>query len=203
MKRILLATALFIAVGAANASVSLVGGTNISFAGYANPAILTDPQTSGLKNALLVSDDPHDLLTVTFLGKAAGHVNQFFVDDALVFDNLAPVSSSYGQYSAGSPLNFAFRDSNDGSVVHDGGNPHTFVSYAVFGTTVAGVFTPYTKDGQFDFVLGFNDSYRYDTDYNDLVVGFKVSAVPEPGTTALVLAGLGVMGLLARRRRND
>lgn len=33
-------------------------------------------------------------------------------------------------------------------------------------------------------------------------VNFSVTAVPEPGTTALLLAGLGVVGFLARRRRS-
>ncbi|MBW8892361.1 MAG: PEP-CTERM sorting domain-containing protein [Burkholderiales bacterium] len=34
-----------------------------------------------------------------------------------------------------------------------------------------------------------------------MVVGFKASVVPEPETYALLLAGLGIMGFIARRRR--
>jgi len=201
MKRTLLAAALLATVGAANATVSLVGGTSISFSGYANPAVLTDPQSSGLENASLVSDNPLDQLTATFLGKAAGHVNQFFVNGGLVFDNFAAALSSYGPFYAGSPLNIALRDSSDGSSVPDGGNPLPFASHVVLGNTDGGGFTPYTKGGEYDFVLGFNDSYKYDADHNDLVVGFKVSVVPEPETYALLLAGLGIMGFIARRRR--
>ncbi|WP_457326236.1 PEP-CTERM sorting domain-containing protein, partial [Roseateles sp. P5_E11] len=36
--------------------------------------------------------------------------------------------------------------------------------------------------------------------YQDLVVASAVNAVPEPETYALFLGGLGVIGLLARRR---
>jgi hypothetical protein len=142
MKRTLLAVALLATVGAANATVSLVGGTSI--------------------------------------------------------DNFAAALSSYGPFYAGSPLNIAFRDSSDGSSVPDGGNPLSFASYVVLGNTDGGGFTPYTKGGEYDFVLGFNDSYKYDADHNDLVVGFKVSVVPEPETYALLLAGLGIMGFIAR-----
>jgi hypothetical protein len=57
--------------------------------------------------------------------------------------------------------------------------------------------------GEFDYVLGFNDGRKIDADYDDLVVGIKVSVVPEPETYALMLAGLGIMGFVARRRRAD
>jgi len=41
-----------------------------------------------------------------------------------------------------------------------------------------------------------------DSDYDDIVVGLKVAAVPEPETTyALMLAGLGAMAFLQRRQR--
>jgi hypothetical protein len=55
--------------------------------------------------------------------------------------------------------------------------------------------------GGFDYLILFNDNYS-DTDYNDMVVGVKaVQAIPEPETYALMLAGLGVVGFMARRRR--
>jgi hypothetical protein len=50
-------------------------------------------------------------------------------------------------------------------------------------------------------VLGFNDSLQVDGDYDDFIVGLKVTAVPEPETYALMLAGLGAVGFLSRRRR--
>ena len=54
--------------------------------------------------------------------------------------------------------------------------------------------------GDFDYLLLFNDAGG-DSDYNDMVVGVKVSPVPEPEAYALMMAGLGVVGFMARRRR--
>ena len=44
----------------------------------------------------------------------------------------------------------------------------------------------------------FNDSGSKDGDYDDMVV--SVTAVPEVETYAMMLAGLGLMGTIARRR---
>lgn len=205
MKRILLTAAMLAAFGTANATVTLVGGTETNFTGYDAPPVLTDPQSSGLQDALLVSDNPLDQITATFLGKEAAHINQFYVNDGLVFDNLAVAPSTYGPFYAGSPLSFKFNDTADGSEVANGGNLLTFASYVVLGTfDQAGSFTAYHgTNGEFDYVLGFNDGYKIDADYDDLVVGIKVSVVPEPETYALMLAGLGIMGFVARRRRAD
>lgn len=56
--------------------------------------------------------------------------------------------------------------------------------------------------GKFDNLLGFNDSYAGDADY---MVGVKfVSApVPEPEIYAMLLAGLGLIGFTARRRKQN
>jgi len=203
MKRTLLAAALLAIVGSANATVSLVGGEENHFDDYDAPPVLTAPQSSGLQDTKLVSDNPLDQITATFLGKEAAHINQFYVNGSLVFNNLAAAPSTYGPFYASSPLDFKFRDADDGSEVSNGGNLLAFASYVVLGTFDHGAFTKYTKGGEYDFVLGFNDGYKVDADYDDLVVRVKVSVVPEPETYALMLAGLGIMGFVARRRRAD
>ena len=63
------------------------------------------------------------------------------------------------------------------------------------------VFTPATLGGAYDLIIGFNDGLRVDADYDDMVVGLKVVAIPEPETYALLLAGLGAVGFIARRRQ--
>jgi hypothetical protein len=202
MKKKLIAAALLATAGAASATATLNGGSEVHFTGNAAASVAIDPQDAGLLNAQVVSDDTHDRVTVTFLGKDAGHINQMFFDGALALDNLAPVFSTYGLFNGGGALDFSFKDTRDGAEVPNGGNPLTFASYVVFGTfDPAGMFSAYTKGGEFDYVLGFNDSWRFDKDYNDLVVGIKVTPVPEADTYALMLAGLGIMGFVAARRR--
>jgi hypothetical protein len=75
-----------------------------------------------------------------------------------------------------------------------------FTSYAVLGSFAGAVFTPFTLGGTYDLILGFNDGMRVDSDYDDIVIGLKVAAIPEPEAYALMLAGLAAVGFVSRRR---
>ena len=213
MKRILSAAALLALVGSANAAVYLPDGSFLASISHFDAPHSVSLPLSGLVNATLSTESASDVVSVTFLGKEAGHINQFLVNGSAVFNNLASAGSTYGPFNAVGPaLNFAFKDLNDNSFAPNGG-PFSFASYVGFGTQGnGGEFNPATAGGRFDFVLGFNDGATVDADYDDLIVGLNLStderielvslpAVPEPGTYALMLAGLGAVGFMARRRR--
>lgn len=55
------------------------------------------------------------------------------------------------------------------------------------------------------FALAYEDDYRVLSlthgDFNDMAVRLSVAAVPEPETYAMMFAGLGAIGVIARRRR--
>ena len=205
---LLLGAALALRIGAADATLTLVGGTETHFAGFDAPPVATSVQSSGLQDTLIISDSPLDAISLKYLGSDAGHdLNQFYINSALIFDTNAVVLSSYGTFFAGSPLAFKFKDASDGSAVSNGGNLLAYASYVVLGTfDTAGAFTPYTKNGEFSYVLGFNDGQRIDADYDDLVVGIRLGAaltetVPEPATISLVLCAFAAMSAIERRRR--
>jgi len=69
--------------------------------------------------------------------------------------------------------------------------------------------TPYTvtvgaaANKTFDFVIGYNDSAVGLADWDDMVIGVNIAPIPEPETYAMLLAGLGLMGFVARRRKKS
>ena len=144
------------------------------------------------------------VLTATFLGFEALDIDTFtFTLSSGTLSNKGALNASIsGPVSAGA-LNFAFADLFQGTTIGNGQNLGDFTSYAVLGSFAGAVFTPFTLGGAYDLILGFNDGLRVDSDYDDMVVGLKVAAIPEPETYALLLAGLGAIGFLHRRRRTD
>jgi hypothetical protein len=201
MKRILAAAALAAFALGAQAQLSFSGGSNITFSNY-DPSGPTNPQSEGRLNGIVNSAGPA-VMTATFLGKEAGDTNTYTFDFAggtLV--NTGAIGSSISGPVGSGPLTFVFADTTTATSVGNGGSSGAFTSYVILGTyDDVGAFTPYTASGQYALILGFNDGAPVDGDYDDMVVGLNVAAVPEPETYALLLAGLGAIGFISRRRR--
>jgi hypothetical protein len=172
----------------------------ISFSGYnGQPATVTGAESYGFWGSLVATTA--GIFTATYLGNESGYVDSYHFgagNGALLESNQlgATISQSVG---AGL-LNFSFSD--------NAGLGHTFANgdqqQQVFGFAILNGQT--NKYGTFDYLLGFNDSYSGDADYDDFVVGVNFTSmapVPEPQTYAMILAGLGLLGFSARRRKGE
>ena len=203
MKILLSALALAACAAGAQAQVTFVDGTERPVFTNYNPngaAGTLGPVVGGREDAMI--NTTAGVLTATFLGFEALDTDTFvFSLSSGTLSNKGALNATISGPVAAGPLNFTFADLFQGTSIGNGQNLGDFTSYAVLGSFAGAVFTPFTLGGAYDLILGFNDGMRVDSDYDDIVVGLKVAAIPEPETYALMLAGLGAMGFLHRRRR--
>jgi hypothetical protein len=200
MKRIIFGI-LFSAISGVSQAGALVidNASAISFSGYnGQPATVTGAESQGFWGSLVATTA--GIFTATYLGNESGYVDSYHFgagSGALLETNKlgATISQSVG---AGL-LNFSFSD--------NAGLGHTFANgdqqQKIFGFAI--LKGQANKYGTFDYLLGFNDSYGGDADYDDFVVGVNFTSmapVPEPRAYAMMLAGLGLLGFSARRRKN-
>ena len=203
MKRILSALALATIALVAQAQVTFVDGTQRPGFDNYNPngaAGTLGPVVGGREDAMI--NTTAGMLTATFLGFEAIDTDTFtFTLSSGTLSNKGALNASISGPVAAGALNFTFADVFMGTAIGNGQNLGDFTSYAVLGSFAGTMFTPFTLGGAYDLILGFNDGLRVDSDYDDMVIGLRVTAVPEPESYALLLAGLGAVGFVASRRR--
>lgn len=139
---------------------------------------------------------------ITFEGTDAGYDSFVSVNGGVeFFPNHATTVGSIvdlGYFAAGTVLDVQLRVVNTGFVWHTGSGANN-----VDGLAHANVTYNYGAPGR--TLVGFEDLYGGgDLDFNDHKFSFTISTapIPEPETYALMLAGLGVLGFVARRRKN-
>lgn len=138
-------------------------------------------------------------ITIRFEGSNAGYNSLISLNGPPeIFPNHSTAVGTevnLGNFAAGTLLDVALHVLTTGQIFHSGlGNlnvdslPHALVRQVDGRTYVS-----------FEDIVGGGDK-----DYNDHMFSFtnvSVTAVPEPSTIALMLAGMGVIGFLGARRR--
>jgi hypothetical protein len=149
--------------------------------------------------SLILSDDAW--IEFWFMGSESGFSDTFsagplsHTENTWYEDHFAtPVYIGGAQFLSGSLLGKLVFTSNHGvtaGVGHDG-----------FGIFLKAAQT--TGQGVSEFYLGYDDQIgQADDNHDDFVVRVLVSAVPEPGTWAMLVAGFALVGSLLRRRKNN
>jgi PEP-CTERM motif len=195
MKKIIIGLLLGFTVSVSQAALTIVNPSNVNFVGYdGEPATITGTLTSGQWGFLSASTA--GIFSATYFGNESGFDNLYVTINGQLLETNSLGSTISTNIEAGT-VPFAFTDSNGGAFVN-GDSQTPVLGFSI----IQGQENQY---GDFDYILGFNDSFDSDADYDDFVVGVKfvAAAVPEPETYAMMMIGLAMIGFTARRNKKN
>lgn len=137
----------------------------------------------------------------TFLGQESGFLNTFTLTVApgTTINDGVPIGTNVYALNGAGDLGFVF----EGAAGKKAFNGDAVATSSLWCSTcsIGLIATNRTYAGvTYEYIIGYNDSASPNlSDWDDMVIG--VNAIPEPETYAMLLAGLGLMGFVARRRR--
>jgi len=202
LKRTLLAAALLTMSGLANAELSFMTSSTtlrseiFNVAGFSNMAVGT-----AIDLGALVTNHS-GIATFTYLGQESGYTNSLNLPaSGLSLFESTPVGTSISAFvnSAGA-LSFKFAEiisPTNASAINGGvWSPNTSIGLIGRNMSVLG--------NSYQYVIGYNDSAGSASlgDWDDFVIGVDFAThAPEPGVYGMLVAGLGMLAWVGRRRK--
>jgi len=173
------------------------GTTNISITGYGSSIAATGNVTTGKFGTFYTEGTGNGTLTATFLGESSGY-NNFYFDANNI---LAEYGSSISSVIDGSGQ-VVFGFGTDGL-----GSTGTFTNGSDAGDVIGFALLDVSPESPayslYQYIVGFNDGYPGDADYNDYVVGLNyATTVPVPASLPLMVSALGLFGFGVSRKRS-
>ena len=151
-----------------------------------------------------LTTDQAGTVSYSYLGQESGFSDKFYklsTDGVPALLESSPLYSTVSLATGVGKLDYKF-EGDGGKFAKN--NVSSMAEWST-GTSIGLLGTNKTIDGHFyQYVIGYNDSAGAATlgDWDDFVIGVNfTAAIPEPETYAMLLAGLGLLGFAARRRK--
>ena len=223
MKKLLLACLIAIPLSAtANTLQFDAVGYNFKINGYNSgdaygPVAQTGFRNVGQFGSFSIVGEGGGVFSATYLGDESGFNNNYSQSLSLGNQVLGEnsIGSTVSAYISGPGLiDFGFYSTNSTapgiSEFRNGQAAGSILGFAVLkerlispNPLLTAGYNNSTTLGMFDFLIGFNDNFSGDADYDDYVVGIKYTpnAVPVPAALPLLATAIGLFGFAANRRR--